>query len=256
MFIFLKRSMYVFLLWVTCLWTPVYSQQLVYSQQFDYAISLGSYCMVAVQLSKYQARDRAYPLDWVYSSFDGMLKFLKEEGRHFLFKQHLLFDIVSSEQIVKVVYDLNYDAMCFPHDFDFDFILPATIPCTFTQVNIKNYEDVLAKYQRRVARFFEVLRSDKTVLLVRYDISYEQAILLDSLLRTKYPRLKYTILALGPAEEMKNPWGLERVHNYYMPHSLDLGCMSITSLWQHVFSQFQLPKVTTDPASLPWSTEK
>ncbi len=247
MFILLKRSMSIFLLWVACLWTPVYSQQ-VCSQQFDYAISLGSYCMVASQISKYHARDRSYPLDWTHTPFTALIKFLTEEGHNFLIKEHLLFDIYDGK---KVVYDLYYDKMCFPHDFNYDFIIPVNIPCTYTQVNIKNYEDVLTRYQRRITRFFEVLNSDKTILFVRYELSYEQAILLDSVLRSKYPRLKYMILALGLTEEMKTPWGLERVRNHYMPHSLDFDDNNITAVWQQVFSQFQLPKVASDPGYRP-----
>lgn len=247
MLIFLKRSIYVFLLWITCLWTPVYSQQ------FDYAISLGSYCMVAIQLSKCRARDHAYPLDWTNNSFEGMLKFIAHEGYNFLIKEHLLFKIEGHE---KVVYDLNYDAMRFPHDFDFKFTDSAAKKVSYgiyTQVKIANYEDVLAKYQRRIARFFDVLRSDKTVLFVRYDISYEQAILLDALLRAQYPQLNYMILALGPSDEIKQPWGLERVRNYYMPFSLEFD--GITPLWQHVFSQFPMPQVLTDPAPTWFTTD-
>lgn len=244
MSIFFKRMMSIFLLGLIGLWTPICSQQ------FDYAVSLGSYCMVAIQLSNCKARDHAYPLDWINSPFEGLIKFIAHQGYDFLRKEYLLFKIEGHE---KVVYDLNYEAMRFPHDFDFTFTDMAASEAfcgTYTQVNISNYGDILTKYQRRIARFFDLLRSNKTILFVRYDISYEQVILLDRLLHSQYPQLKYMILALGPSEEIKPPWGLERVRNYYMPFSQDYGGM--TPLWQHIFSQFSLPYVKTGPAPTWW----
>lgn len=194
--------------------------------QYDEAISLGPNCQPAHQLRLNNLRCRAYPFDYNITPFNGLLKFLTWRGVNFLDFDKIV-PIDSGEAVV--IQDLTYEITAV-HDF-------LSLNQFFTE-----YEQFKAKYDRRVKRFFEVLDSNKRILFVRKYMIYEEAVLLDHILRVYYPHLSYTILALGHTEEAKNDWQLERVRNFYLRELEPFFWAGDDVAWKEILDQFRVAK--------------
>lgn len=173
-------------------------------RKYDEAVSLGTACQGAWHLKDNGMRKWAYPLDWLITPFHGLVAFIQNRGEGFLEQDKLqLLEVLpsagTSPSMLHVV-DLTYDFHSI-HDFFSD---------------MSNYDQIKAKYAQRIQRFFELLESDKKVLLVRVQISRDEAIHLDAMLQNLYPHLDYTLLAVSDRPEAQVDWGLERIRNFYM----------------------------------------
>jgi hypothetical protein len=182
-------------------------------RKFDIAIGLGGRCQVAYNLQKNGLRQQAFPFDWLITPFEGLIRFLAYQGRGFTNKENFLFHI-TAYNVPTAVMDTMY-GFCLLHDFDYSLIDGIPTVKRFHEVEVRNYDEIKFKYDRRIKRFFEVLNSDKKVLLVRLGITYHQAVFLDEFIHSHYPNLDYLILAVDDSEEIKTDWGLTRVKNVY-----------------------------------------
>jgi Putative papain-like cysteine peptidase (DUF1796) len=68
---------------------------------------------------------------------------------------------------------------------------------------MEDYEQIKAKYEKRITRFVDTICSSKNLLFIRKKITKKQAIKLDLLLSTLFAHLSYTILALDGTDQIK-----------------------------------------------------
>ncbi len=204
-------------------------------KKYELAISLGAKCHSAFHLQMNGLRHQAFPFDWAVTPMEGLLFFLVNEGKDFLNKENLLFNFPFLG--VLGVYDTYYH-MCFSHDFIFfskDFGI-----YTYPEVDIRNYDEIKAKYERRIQRFFRVLRSNKKILFVRLGVNFEQAAQLQFCLDFLFPQLDYTILALDNTEEIKFNWGLSKVKNFFISTDMVMDFPGSIEEWQCILAQFNI----------------
>ena len=204
-------------------------------RKFNVAISLGEVCQPAGNLHANQMRFQAFPFDWAITPFESIYKFIAGEGKGFLDKETLLFNVAVPVFNVTGVLDLRYGVYSV-HDFEYSVNDNTNTPKYFHEVTVKNYDAAKAKLERRIKRLFDALHSNKRVLLVRLGITYSEAIRLDALLHTQYPQLDYVIVAIDNSEEAKYDWGLKRVKNFYLERKTKFE--SRLEDWTKILTQF------------------
>jgi hypothetical protein len=195
-------------------------------RKYDEAVSLGSICQPAWHLKANGVRKGAYPFDRVITPFHALIPFIAQRGAGFLEKDHLkILEVLygehtSYEHVVDLAYDIH-----FIHDFH--------------HPDMCNYDNVKAKYERRVQRFFELLESDKKILFVRVQMNRHEAQILDDLLHSQYPHLEYTLVAISDDPDALTDWGLERVRNFYM-QQIPGDWRGDSQRWTEILSQFSV----------------
>lgn len=195
-------------------------------QTYDEVVSLGDTCQVAWQLELNGIRKFAYPFDWVCTSFKSLVGFIEQKGAHFLeFDKISVMGVYPGNPTRLQVVDLVY-GIVFYHDF-------------LASPPLANYNDVKAKYDRRLKRFFDLLNSNKKVLFVREGFMREQIEFLDHLLHSTYPNLKYTILAVSDREDFKESWKLDRISNFYLPQN-PWNWQGDSAKWKEILTQFKV----------------
>jgi len=123
-------------------------------ERFDFICSLGSSCLCATSLRDAGLRLSSGPFDWVLGP--SLLKRVELIANDFAgWFEHDDFELLGSRE--KVEHD-NYanrrTGYTFPHEFDFGRPFDECYPA------------VRAKYDRRIARFYERIRASRRVLLV------------------------------------------------------------------------------------------
>lgn len=212
--------------------------------KFDVVVSLGYSCQTAEFIKKHGFRFQSHPLDWVITSFDSLVLFILNEGKNFFEKESLLFNVTYPKHVIsKAVMETHYGIYSL-HDLVYSTDDGSGIK-RFHQVILANYEIAKEKFDRRILRFFNLLKSNKKILFIRLGIERQEAILLDQLLHLQYPQLEYLILALDEREEMKIDWGLDRVKNFYV--ELYPGGQR-EQLWDEIFKRYR-DQIAVIPAS-------
>lgn len=180
---------------------------------YDEVVSLGKSCEVATQLRLKGIRKNAYPFDWLVSPFDALESFIINEGVHFLDEDKLVFkEINPPNHPYYSVLDSYYGLESY-HDF-------------LGPDDIAQHDKVRAKFDRRKKRFFDLLRSDNRILLIRSGGTRQEAERLNNLLQMLYPNLDYTLLVVSYREEFQVPWKIPRIEIFT--------CLSIVYLGQEV----------------------
>jgi hypothetical protein len=221
-----------FILFATC-WSCLQARE-ESQRKFNVAISLGEVCQPAGHLHASGLRRRSFPFDWLITPFEGLMRFIANEGKGFLKKENLLFN-VSVYGVPGVAFDAYY--CIYPvHALKYSMKNSSGGIKKYDEVVVNDFDGIKATLERRIERFFDVLRSNKKVLFVRLGITYKEALRLDELLHTRYPRLDYVILALDDTHEMRYDWGLKRVRNFYIkrPSKFD----SHGEDWKRIFALF------------------
>ena len=124
-------------------------------------VSLGSTCCITQQLKNHNLRQSAYPFDWVrIINLNNISKLLDSHFSDFLnleemkfieFSDRFLINNVSGSYIYKNKYCGFY------HEFS-------------EILNEKNYNSFKSKYERRIKRLFELLKSNNEIIFVREEI--------------------------------------------------------------------------------------
>ncbi len=127
-------------------------------------ISIGCACGVAYQLQKLKIRKCAFPFDWlrvnslrdatnaIKNNFD---EFLKVDNIEISDKFPIIDDdFVENNSKSRVM--INKYGIKFYHDFNADH---------------DNYESVYEKYQRRITRFIEIIKSSEKICFIRDEIN-------------------------------------------------------------------------------------
>lgn len=120
-------------------------------KKFKNIISLGAFCFVASELRRYEVRKKAYPFDWIITDLKSVIELIENEFLNFTALKYL----EKKEENNIVFYDNNaYSLIRFIHDFN---------------ENCDNTVLIQDKYQRRIQRFYQDIKSE--TLFVRYVIN-------------------------------------------------------------------------------------
>lgn len=120
-------------------------------KKFKNIISLGAFCFVASELRRYEVRKKAYPFDWIITDLKTVIELIENEFLNFTALKYL----EKKEENNIVFYDNNaYSLIRFIHDFN---------------ENCDNTVLIQDKYQRRIQRFYQDIKSE--TLFVRYIIN-------------------------------------------------------------------------------------
>ncbi len=119
--------------------------------QYDYVVPIGSFCSPAYELKRLGYRSASLPFDWVFCQLHGVAKLIESNFEDLFNLSYLERDINNPNIVRHIVYKF-----IFVHDFDIERSIEEQIG------------DVKAKYNRRIARFYNILNSNKRILFFRY----------------------------------------------------------------------------------------
>ena len=198
-------------------------------------ISLGCNCQPASETRKNNIRSFAFPFDWCISPYQAVYNFIENNFKDYLKKENLvpssrlyfnqyLQDLVAKEQYIAIsehpLWVLDKETgMIYNHDFPNN---------TWATINTYHQTQFL-KYQRRINRFYEAMRSQKRIYFIRYhDIDKAKSIKLYQLLKDKFPLAKLTLIAIEDTHEQPyEHWNIPHIKNYYQQESSD-------TFWQKI----------------------
>ena len=161
-------------------------------------VSLGSSCSIAYNLNEYKLRKEAYPFDWTRTNnlnnvsiaidtlFDDFLNLDK-----FKLKQ---FDESFEVNGIKGSYIYSNDYCSFFHDFN-------------KLINEMDTTEFIQKYQRRINRFLELLRSNENITFIREEIGKLNKNKINKLIKNlnNYnPNMKFKIIIITNDPNYKN----------------------------------------------------
>lgn len=166
-------------------------------------ISIGQHCEVASQIYLRTLGTAFFPFDWINSmDFESICEFISNDFKTFLDIKNLELKTEKSSSNHLLIFDKKYNIL-FPHDFPMN------------QTISQSYETVINKYKRRIERFFKALKSDKHVYFVRKHLTKEQSVKFVKIIKKKYPKLKFTLVAVNNTEEFKKDWNLANIRNFF-----------------------------------------
>lgn len=124
-------------------------------------IPIGSTCSIAYQLKKLGIRKKAFPFDWVrINNLALVTNLIETDFKNFFQKDSFELNEVSNQFIVngKMKSYIYQNEFCrFFHDFD-DYISDRT------------FKAFCEKYNRRIDRFYSVIKNSKKILFIREEI--------------------------------------------------------------------------------------
>lgn len=219
---FKTKFLSLFLLWIVSINVSIKAE----SQVYDEVVSLGFGCQIAWQLDSLGIRNSAYPFDWVHTSHEALIAFIAHKGANFFaWDKIAVIGAYPGDPARLQVVDLLYGIVSY-HDF-------------LSNPPMANYQDIKSKYDRRITRFFNLLGSKKKVLLIRLGSTRAEIEYLDYVLRTLYPNLSYTLVALHDTQEYLYNWGYKHIKNLYLPQVLG-DWHGDSTRWKEIMNQFSL----------------
>ena len=168
-------------------------------------VSLGYNCDVAHFLRYSGLRKKAYPFDWCVTPNESIVRLIENGFSNFLDVRKLTFSephkalffegegdrTVESDKVVVTAYCSEY-GMSFPHDF--------------SDEHDRTYQKVSDKYNDRIARLMDLMKSDKNVIFIfkpEVGIDYEVFVeRIDSCLTVQYPSLKFHVYPLDDLKKL------------------------------------------------------
>lgn len=174
-------------------------------------------------------RTEAYPFDWIISPFAAIYAALDNDFKNFLteiqirpggqgivdyYGFHFTHDLptISHPNIDVLTNDfVGNDELC--------FAWKEALPL------------VREKYRRRIERFRCVCLGQRKVFFIRSQDTKENVILLKDLIKNKYPKLDFLVIAIAGFENYKEPWNIECIKNAYSAHWHD------PAGWGNIFKQ-------------------
>ncbi len=189
---------------------------------YDAFISLGGSCQIAHQLEVNKLKGPSLPFDWVVSPFSSVHALIANDFADLLEKDNLA--LVQDDEVGWYVQDQKY-RIRFLHDFPLDLEF------------MRTYDAVRSKYQRRSKRLLELLNASRRVLLIRLDITREEAQAFAEMLRQKFPQLRYDLLALGNTSEMQSDWALPRITNLFLPQPVPYFWAGLDKPWREILAR-------------------
>ncbi|OQA34521.1 MAG: hypothetical protein BWY54_00843 [Candidatus Dependentiae bacterium ADurb.Bin331] len=195
-----------------------------HSQRDFVIVSLGCDCHPAAYARKHALRDFAFPFDWCLTPFETIYRFIKKDFDGFIKKKHLVpsAERYFSRNLKKFLTQLSLIGVStyksWVVDKKNDIIFVHDFPDNQIPIIAKLYKDIAQKYERRIKRFMTLMNGSKHVYFIRYlDVSKNQAFDLHALLKTKFPKLSYTLIVIGNTAEFNTYWGIKSIKNYFLP---------------------------------------
>lgn len=173
------------------------------------AISLGYNCWPAAHLQDHALRKRSFPFDWLVTSFEAIYQILETDFYGFLDIRH--FSLLSAVAVNKTIHNAE-----FGHDFNFanwKQEIEGFVP--LNDIGKKEYEDLISRYQRRIARFYKIFELGIPIYLFRWKITKDQAHKLYDLFSKKFPNSDIHLICLHDIEkEAIEDWGHPKIKHY------------------------------------------
>lgn len=229
-------------------------------------INLGADCAPGLHTRRHGIRTAAYPFDWCFTPYATVMHCIKNQFADFFQKENLVPSTLSlyRDDLLAFMKARGTDnaiensaspwvldkklAMVFNHDFSDR--RPATINAQYQA----NYE----KYQRRIHRFYESIKSGKKIYFIRYQyITKSESIELYQLLKSTFASTNFTLIVIADDEAFKTDWQIKGIRNFYSP---DNGINRYYNspadpFWQNLCRQIQtdflLPPKKKSSAQLP-----
>jgi len=180
------------------------------SRRFDFICSLGSSCLCATSLRDAGLRLSSGPFDWVLGpSLKDRVKLIADDFAGWFEREDLEF-IGNPEKFEHDSYANRRTGYTFPHEFDCGKPLDECYPA------------VRAKYDRRIARFYERIRASRRVLLVWLENPVVDDRPSDGdvaaslkVLAGKFPGVEVELLVVDRAPDDTNGDGIVRMDGYW-----------------------------------------
>lgn len=161
-------------------------------QTFDLYVSLGAACSCTETLRKAGLQFYSYPFDWLYGSdFLNRIKILNADFENWINKEDMLFMGERQFPLPRNIYVNKNTGIVYNHDF------PVNIPLE------DSCSGVISKYERRIKRLFNQIKSSKKVLFVYIEMPNQNenaanSALIEGLhiLQNKFPETNISILYL------------------------------------------------------------
>lgn len=206
-----------------------------YANVAPHYISLGRDCQAAGLFSLFNLREASFPLDWVVShEFEGVIKAFDDDFKYFLDPLHLVY-------CKEYIYN-SYYSFCFNHFFPLKGVTVTdhiTVPGTVVENYLDYLPEVKATQDRRIQRVKDLLTSNDVVVFVRTHLEPEQAKRFTSLIRKKYPKLKFLLVVVHEQPNLIGNWHIKRVLNYYAQNRSGLADWWDMSEWSNIFQYVQ-----------------
>lgn len=118
-------------------------------KKFENVVSLGFFCSVARDIEKLGLRSFSGPVDWVWSTWNGVYNSMQNE-----FSNYMPIENLAQSNHENCIYADRVQGIVFFHDFS-----------KYKSLE-KQYKDVKAKYDRRIGYFYENIKNP--TLFIRY----------------------------------------------------------------------------------------
>ncbi len=190
------------------------------TQFYDSIINLGDDCQVAYQMYVNGLRKCALPFDHLMTSYDSLYEMLENNFDGFLARTNFEFTI--NEMGEKYILDKKYGTRLI-HDFKLqaDFL--------------NDYEEIAAKYIRRIDRLLNLMRISKYPLFLRKGINKEQALKLRNLLSALREERPFLLVALDNTQEIESDWHVDNIRNYYLRKPKHTTWQGDSKAWKEIF---------------------
>lgn len=177
---------------------------------YDAIFSLGDLCLTSIQLKKHQLRPYSGVMDWVATPDLSKLNMLL---------RNRFYNLMNFENL-RIIGPAGVDMICVSDDYYYfvsnhDF---STDKNSLTHIG--SYDEVMEKYNRRIARFLEKMDTAKRILFVRTEGSFEDAMELQSVLENLVKN-DFSILLINHEDVngiVEKNWPLSKVYAVDFPN--------------------------------------
>ncbi len=193
--------------------------------EYNAIFSLGENCIPALKLRKYNLREFAGPFDWVGSpNLSRVTNLIRTNFTNFLNEDNLIVPQYASDQDLLVVDKTHL--ISFNHDFKTD---------VNTLHQLSGLPQVQKKYENRINRFMESLKTSQRLLFIRTEANIKDALELENVL-SQLVRHQYCILIVNhkPVKEIVElDWKVNNICAIEMPN--DEIWEGNNLLWERIF---------------------
>lgn len=192
-------------------------------------ISLGANCAPARNFERNKLTEAFFPFDWCISEFESIYKALEEDFHDYFKRENLKIFELAPNVTHRTFRDTLYKII-YPHDFSSD------------KEPMHDYEQIKKKYYRRIDRFYRALSLGKKVYFFRTGVTKEEAHKLNTLIRTKFPKLNYTLIVVSDTEDFKKKWKTKRIRNFFIQGFQDATLLNrkLSHDWDTIFQDLKL----------------
>lgn len=211
-----------------------FSASFAYGKGSVHFISLGRDCQVGLELIAANLRPAAFPLDWVASDFEGVIKAFEDDFEHFLDPLYLTYH---PYQIYNSYYGFGYNH-CFPIK-DVEFI--QHLDKGYAGIHRENFLDYLpsvqSTYKRRIRRLNNLLIRHEAIVFIRTHIVPSQAAHFVTMLSGKYPCLPFLLVVVHERADLIGDWHIDKVLNFYASKRSGYADFWERSEWNNILPQ-------------------